>query len=143
MAFDPFPGHVMLFPRGVEPPPEVFVFDWLSCRRLPAVLFPAMNPTCYTALDVSTVGHDREARRTLERLECIDSCEKFHPVVGRVRLTAAEFALLQDVVALTRNQKRPPSSGAGVSGTCGATGLPLRIPLLPMRNFNPALNCQL
>src|SRR5258708_496511 len=78
MAFDPMPAHLMLAECRLKPLPEVDVLHRLAIGRLPAVLFPAVNPAGDAAAQILAVGVEIDRRRAFQRFERRDCGKQLH-----------------------------------------------------------------
>src|SRR5262245_33453543 len=89
-----------------------------------------MDPFGDAAAQVFAVGMKLDRARALERLECRDRGSELHPVVGRVRLSPFELALVS-----VPGEYRTPAAGSGVP-RAGAVGVNDHVPRAQGEPFN-------
>jgi len=116
MAFYPHPLNPVTLGNGIQRLPEICVLDRLVIAGTPATAFPAVNPLADTQLNILGVGMHTNLAFPIERVQCLDDCPQFHPVVGGSRLPAVQFFF-----PVTVAQQHPPPSGSRIAfaGTVG------------------------
>src|SRR5262249_4365853 len=122
MAGQPMPVHLVLLERRVEPLPQIDIADRLPVGGAPAVAFPAVDPFGDAAAQVLAVRIELDRARALERFERRDRGGELPAVVGRVRLSPLELALVS-----VPGEHRAPAAGPRVP-RAGAVGVNDHVP---------------
>jgi len=91
---DPPPRHFVRLSQNVELFPEITIEDRVSIALQPAVLLPARQELCHSALHVLRVCDYRYAARFLERSKAADGSCEFHAVVRGFVLETSELPLV-------------------------------------------------
>ena len=79
------------FAGGVQPLPEIGVFDRFFIRRFPTAGDPAGQPFGYALLDILAVGIKLDPRGARQSFQPADCRHHLHTVIGRQRLAAGQF----------------------------------------------------
>lgn len=110
MAFDPIPAQDMGLNGQIQPLPEIDIFDRFFLRRLPAALFPVMNPQGNALANVLAVGADNHLAGAFQCFQGDNGRHKLHAVVGGKAVTGAENLLM-----LLITQNRPIAARTGIA----------------------------
>lgn len=115
MPFDPVESDVVPSPELIERLPQILILHRLLARRLPAALFPLVEPLFEAIQNVLAIAGKFDSARRLERTQPLDHGSQLHPVVGGFTLGAVPLARLatRRVFEDVRPPARPGIARAG------------------------------
>jgi len=105
-----YPGHVVVADQLIELLPKVLVYDCPTGGVAPSVALPSRKELRDPATHIVGVREDRDLAGTLQCPQPLDRGGKLHSIVGRVRHSSLQHAL---VFAVPKDAR--PASRTGIA----------------------------
>jgi len=89
-----YPRHFVVGNQLIELLPKILVYDGPTGGVTPSVVLPSREELGDPAADIVGVGQHRDLAGTLQRPQSLDCRGKLHSIVGRVRHSSLQHALM-------------------------------------------------